>query len=177
MGDDLMPVHVRPATEEDHPALQAIEMAAGELFRPLGMDDIADSEPPTLDELAEAVAVWVAIDDQDRPVGYAWVELVDGHAHLEQLSVRPEHGGRGIGTQLLDAVATWAWAQGHREVTLTTYRDVAFNAPLYARRGFEVVSEAEWTDEIRQVVEEGAAHGLDPALRVVMRRRLDGSPQ
>ena len=70
------------------------------------------------------------------------VELVDGHAHLEQISVLPEHGGQGIGTQLLDAVAGWATGQGHAEVTLTTFRDVPFNAPLYAKRGYEVVPEA-----------------------------------
>ena len=78
------------------------------------------------------------------------VELVDGHAHLEQISVLPEHGGQGVGTQLLDAVAGWAKGQGHAEVTLTTFRDVPFNAPLYAKRGYEIVPEAEWTDDLRE---------------------------
>ena len=106
------------------------------------------------------------------PVGYAMVGLVDGHAHLEQLSVLPEHGGRGIGTALLDAVAAWATARGDAEVTLTTFRDVPFNAPLYAKRGFVELADADWTMAIRDLVAEEAAHGLDPATRAVMRRSL-----
>ena len=74
------------------------------------------------------------------------VELVDGHAHLGQISVLPEHGGQGVGTQLLDAVAGWAQGQGHAEITLTTFRDVPFNAPLYGKRGYEVVPDSDWTD-------------------------------
>jgi len=100
------------------------------------------------------------------------VELVDDHAHLEQLSVLPDHGGRGVGTRLLDAVADWAGAQGHPEVTLTTFRDVAFNAPLYAKRGFAVVPEDRWSDALRARVAHEATLGLDPDLRVVMSRPL-----
>lgn len=56
--------------------------------------------------------------------------------------------------------------------TLTTFRDVPFNAPLYARRGFAIVEEAEWTDGLRAVVASEAAHGLDVTARVVMRRAV-----
>ena len=90
------------------------------------------------------------------------VELVDGHAHLEQLSVLPELGGQGIGTQLLDAVAGWAQGQGHAEITLTTFRDVPFNAPLYAKRGYEIVPESDWTDALRDLVAHEADDGPRP---------------
>jgi GNAT superfamily N-acetyltransferase len=118
--------------------------------------------------------VFVATADgtDDDLLGYAMVELVDDHAHLEPLSVLPEHGRKGIGTQLLDAVAEWARNQGHGEVTLTTFRDLPFNAPLYARRGYEVVPEDEWTDALRELVAHEATLGLDPSARVVMRRPL-----
>ncbi|MEQ1786450.1 MAG: GNAT family N-acetyltransferase, partial [Acidimicrobiales bacterium] len=95
---------------------------------------------------------------------------VDGHAHLEQLSVRPESGGRGIGTALIEAVVAWARQRGDAEVTLTTFRDVPFNAPFYAARGFAVVEEDDWTDGLRALVAREAAHGLDVSARVVMRR-------
>jgi GNAT superfamily N-acetyltransferase len=163
---------IRPAHAGDYPALQDIERRAGTLFREIGMADIADAEPYSEAELAAAETVLVAIDDAGEPVGYAMVGLVDGHAHLEQLSVLPEHGGRGIGTALLEAVAEWATARGVAEVTLTTFRDVAFNAPLYARRGFSVVDEPDWTEGLRELVEREALHGLDPTTRVVMRRRV-----
>jgi GNAT superfamily N-acetyltransferase len=161
---------IRPAQPDDYPALQDIEVRAGERFRDIGMGDIADAKPYSEDELAAAAAVLVATDAADAPVGYAMVGIVDGHAHLEQLSVVPEHGGQGIGTALLDAVAEWATARGDAEVTLTTFRGVPFNAPLYARRGFSVVDEPDWTEGLREVVEREARHGLDPSTRVVMRR-------
>lgn len=162
-------MEVRPATAADLASLPAIEVAAGELFRTIGMGAIADDAPPTVDELAEAAAIWVAVE-HDEVLGYAWVELVDGHAHLEQLSVLPARGGQGIGTALIDAVVDWARARGDADVTLTTFRDVAFNAPLYAKRGFVELPEPDWTPELQALVAAETAHGLDPTTRVVMRR-------
>lgn len=156
----------------DWPVVQDIERRAGALFREIGMDAVADDPPPSDAELDDAALVLVAADGLGELVGYARIELLDDHAHLEQLSVLPEHGGRGIGTALLDAVADWARDLGHGEITLTTFRDVAFNAPVYAKRGFAEVPEAAWTDAIRAQVAAEAAHGLDPAGRVVMSRPL-----
>ena len=164
---------IRAARPSDYRLLPDVERQAGERYREVGLADIADHEPFDADEVAAAVMVFVATADEgDQLLGYAMVELVDGHAHLEQLSVLPDHGARGIGTQLLDAVAGWATNQGHAEVTLTTFRDVPFNAPLYAKRGYEVMHEDEWTDALRARVAHEATLGLDPSTRVVMRRRL-----
>lgn len=162
-------MHIRPATPADLAELGGIEVAAGELFRQIGMDAIADHPPPDVDELAAAPGVFVAEVD-DTVVGYARIELVDGHTHLEQLSVLPAHGGKGVGTALMDAVCDWARARGDDAVTLTTFRSVAFNAPLYAKRGFAEVAEDDWSPGIRALIEAEAAHGLDPADRVVMQR-------
>jgi GNAT superfamily N-acetyltransferase len=170
-------VHIRAATAEDLPHLPAIEVAAGALFRDLGMDDVADHPPPTVAELAGAAAIFVALGAAGLPVGYARIELVGGATHLEQLSVLPAHGRLGIGTALLDEVTEWARRRGDEAVTLTTFRDVAFNAPLYARRGFVEVPEAEWSDALRAVIAHEAEGGLDPATRVVMRRPVSaGAP-
>jgi len=163
---------IRAARPSDYRKLADIERRAGELFREIGMPEIADDAPYDADELAAAPALFIATDDQGEAIGYAVVELVDGHAHLEQVSVVPEHGGQGIGTELLDAVAGWAKGQGHTEVTLTTFRDVPFNAPLYEKRGFEILPEDQWTDGLKALVAKEADRGLDTTKRVVMRRRL-----
>jgi GNAT superfamily N-acetyltransferase len=163
---------IRAARPSDYRKLADIERRAGELFREVGMPEIADDEPSDADELASATAVFIATDEAGEPIGFAMVELVDDHAHLEEVCVVPEHGGQGVGTELLDAVAGWAKGQGHGEVTLTTFRDVPFNAPLYAKRGFTIVPENEWTDDLRAVVTREADHGLDTTKRVVMRRTL-----
>src|SRR3546814_17316765 len=133
------------------------------MFRDIGMDEIAGDDPPSEDELAEAAAVLVAADDRGELVGYARIELVGDHAHLEQVSVLPERGGEGVGTALLDAVEAWAQRLGLPRVTLTTFRDVPFNAPLYATRGFQAVLETDWSEELRAVVAAEAAHAPAPA--------------
>lgn len=163
---------IRAARPHDYRALQDVERRAGELFRDIGMPEIADDEPPTVDHLASGAALYVATDDAGDPVGYALVALIDGHAHLEQISVVPEAGRQGIGSGLIDAVVDWARARGDAEVTLTTFREVPFNAPLYARRGFVVVDEPDWTEGQRAVMAKERADGLDVRARVVMRRAL-----
>ncbi len=163
---------IRAARPADYAKLQEIERRAGELFREVGMPEIADAEPYGIDHLASGAALYVASDEDDEPVGYALVELVDGHAHLEQLSVVPESGRQGVGSALIDAVTEWSAARGDAEVTLTTFRDVPFNAPYYARRGFVEIAEADWTDGLRAVVAAEAAAGLDTTRRVVMTRAV-----
>lgn len=165
-----MSVVVRPATSADLPLLADVEVSAGRLFLDVGMPEIADDDPPTIAELQDAVALLVAVDDAGGVVGYARIELVGDRPHLEQISVVPERGGSGVGTALLEAVVDWARRFGASELTLTTFRDVPFNAPLYAKRGFTEVPPEDWTPEMQALVAAEAEHGLDPATRVVMRR-------
>ncbi|HEY5335370.1 MAG TPA: GNAT family N-acetyltransferase [Mycobacteriales bacterium] len=56
----------------------------------------------------------------DRPVGYVLVDLVDGAAHVEQVSVDPTYGRQGVGAALLERAARWATAHGLHPVTLIT---------------------------------------------------------
>ncbi|MCZ2837204.1 GNAT family N-acetyltransferase [Modestobacter sp. VKM Ac-2985] len=127
---------VRDADDADLAELAAVEAAADELFWPLGITGLP--APASAAERARAWRVLVA----GRPVaGFAVLELVDGAVHLEQLSVHPAHGRRGIGTALLDATLDTARRHGADRVTLLTYADVAWNAPFYARQGWVVTSE------------------------------------
>lgn len=50
-------------------------------------------------------------------MGFARLETVAEHARLEQLSVDPAHGRRGIGAELLLAACRWAAGQGHSAIT------------------------------------------------------------
>lgn len=158
---------VRPARPDDFERLRAIELSAGRLFVDVGMPDIAEHEPPTVEELWSAPAVLVAVDDDDRPVGYAMCVRVDGQPHLEQISVDPAASRQGHGAALLDAVQAWA---GGEAVTLTTFTDVPWNRPYYERHGYVVVPPDEWTPALRDLVAHEATFGLDPTTRVVMRR-------
>ena len=48
----------------------------------------------------------------------------------------PAYGRQGHGRMLVTAARSEALSRGHRELTLRTYRDVAWNAPFYATCGF-----------------------------------------
>ena len=129
---------IRSARSEDLPALQDVERAAGDLFRDLGMEVVADAEPLSVTDLAifqEDGRAWVATALGDQPVAYLLVEVVDGGAHIEQVSVHPDHSRQGIGRVLVETAETWAAELGLSALTLTTYANVPRNAPYYQRLG------------------------------------------
>jgi GNAT superfamily N-acetyltransferase len=170
----LVPALIRSPRRGELESLRDIERAAGVLFIDVGLPEIAAHEPSSVDELAaymEAGRAWVVVEG-DVPVGYALVDFVDDAAHLEQLSVHPDHGRRGRGSALLGHVADWARARRLPAVTLTTFRHVPWNAPFYARRGFRVLEVHELGPGLRLLRDEEGRRGLDPAIRVCMRREL-----
>ncbi|MFI5520620.1 GNAT family N-acetyltransferase [Streptomyces platensis] len=164
-----------PALDE-LPALRAIERAAGEPFRALGMAAIADDEPPSLELLTDfqrtgrALAAYEEAGPEGGrrlPVGYLLWEPVDGCTHIEQVSVHPDHAHRGIGRTLIDRAERDG---GRVALTLTTFTEVPWNAPYYTRIGFRALPDAELTPGLRAIRAHEAALGLDRWPRVAMRR-------
>jgi GNAT superfamily N-acetyltransferase len=160
------PPAVRPADTADYQLLPAVEAASDTLITALGIDlppGVASAE-----QFAGAECVLVA---GDPPVGFARIDLVDGLAHLEQLSVHPDAARRGIGTALLIAAIEWARQRNHPAMTLSTYRDVPFNGPFYARHGFTELTDL--TPTLAQLRKHEQQLGLDAGgVRVVLRRTL-----
>lgn len=160
------------ARPHDVALLADIERAAAMLLVdhvPASILDEATSEH----ELQEAQAegrLWVALAD-DTPAGFAHATVLGGVAHLAEIDVHPEHGRRGLGARLVAAVCDWAASSGYAEVTLTTFRDVRWNMPFYARLGFEEIPTRELSADLVAVIEDETRRGLDPARRVAMRRR------
>ena len=102
---------IRSARPDDLALLLDIERAAGEAFRSLGMDLFADHDPGTVEELtpyADGGRAFVAVDADDRAVGYLLLDVVDGAAHVEQVSVHPDHARQGLGRALIERAASWA---------------------------------------------------------------------
>jgi GNAT superfamily N-acetyltransferase len=145
---------IRPPAADELGRLVEIEVAAGRTFADHGMPEIAADDPGTAEELEECRAAglaWVAAD-RDGPLGYILAAEVDGCLHVEQVSVDPAHAGRRIGAALLEHVADVARAAGRPALTLTTFRDIPWNAPYYARLGFSELPEAEWGPQLRALV-------------------------
>jgi ribosomal protein S18 acetylase RimI-like enzyme len=164
----------RPATELDVPRLHDIEVAAGGLFRSIGMAWVADDPPPDSDVLLGHVSTgtaWVAVDAH-VVVGYVIASIVDGDGHVDQVSVDPTAVGRRIGERLIDLVDVWAAARGAPAITLTTFIDVPWNAPYYRRIGFIDLTDGELGPELRSIREAEREAGLDVAPRLAMRREV-----
>lgn len=141
-------IEVHEARAADVPLLAAIEADADELFLERFGNPRWDPPTPGQDRVATAGFVLVS---GTPPVGFAHVVEIEGDAHLELLAVRRDHGRQGIGTALVEAAKAEAWARGHRRLTLSTYRDVPWNAPFYERRGFEELTRLEhWHREAQR---------------------------
>jgi ribosomal protein S18 acetylase RimI-like enzyme len=173
-------MRIRAARSAELPILQDIEIEAGSVFHEVGMDEIAGDVPFPIPELlayVEAGHAWVACDDSgalfaaadaDRPVGYLLAEVVDDALHVEQVSVLPTYAHQGIGRALIDHAATVAAKEGYPALTLTTFVDVPWNGPYYARLGFTPIATP--GPELQAIRDKEAALGLDRWPRVAMRR-------
>lgn len=166
---------IRTARPDDIAALRRLEVAAGKAFAQVGMAKVAGDEALPADEMLTFQRdgrAWVTADEDDQPIAYLLALWVDGVAHVEQVSVDPAHAGHGIGAALIEHVAGWARSQGSPALTLTTFAEVAWNAPYYERLGFRRLADDELTPGLRAIRAEEAAHGLDEWPRLAMRRDL-----
>ncbi|MEH2041499.1 GNAT family N-acetyltransferase [Nostoc sp.] len=163
--------HIRSARAEELPLLSHIECSAARLFLDTPYAFLVDADPLPLDfvqQQFQAGQVWVALDRHEAVVGYTIAREVDGTLYLQQIDVAPEHGRRGIGSALVGTVCTWAKQQGYRIVSLSTFRDIPWNAPFYSKLGFYPVDEALLTTGFQQVRREELKAGLPISERVIM---------
>lgn len=167
------PYHIAPARAADIGVLRDIELAAARLLDGYAPESVlaeATSEAD-LERAQRERLLWVALRD-DAPVGFAHLRLLEPNAvHLQELDVHPDHGRRGIGTRLVRAVCAWAEESGHDAVTLTTFRDVPWNMPFYARLGFEEIPAGALGSALRSILDQEVRSGLDATRRVAMRWR------
>lgn len=172
----MPPYSIRKARRDELSRLPEIEDEAGRLFE--GVVSLPDEEHDGHDPVvpfarAQAAGLlWVAADANDAPVAFAMFEELDGALHLEEIDVHPDHMRQGLGARLIDAAAAWARELGYAEMTLTTYREVPWNAPYYERLGFRERAEAEWSPALRARVDDEASRGLGREARLVMSRPI-----
>ena len=161
---------VRAATESDLPHLVALEVEAGQLFHTVGMSEIADHVPEisSLREALEDDRIWVA-HEQSEVLAYVVAEVLDGNAHVAQVSVTPRHARRAIGRRLMELVESWGRTAGRPATTLTTFRDVPWNGPYYARLGYQELPSGQIGPHLRRVMtHEATLPGIDASRRCAM---------
>lgn len=175
---------LRAATVADIPAVRELERRAGEPFRSIGLDPVADDDPPSVEELTDAVSgagagtgLFVVDDDGgsgDRSVLAAWMWLgtADGDLHINQVSVDPVFRGRRLGTGLVREALRMARVNGYPGVSLTSYVDVPWNGPLYRRLGFTALDDDSLGPDLRRIRAAETAAGLDLRPRKAYRQAV-----
>jgi GNAT superfamily N-acetyltransferase len=164
---------IRAARTDELERLREIELDAGGAFAEIGMREIATDEPLQASELLEFIAAgraWVAAAANDAPVGYLLTAIVDGDSHIEQVSVVRASRGQRIGASLINHVSANAAREHRRWVTLTTFRDVLWNAPYYRRLGFAPIRPRDQGRELSDLIQGAAARIPGSYPRIAMRR-------
>ena len=162
---------LRLAEKGDLLCLQAIEHAADRLFPPGRLPDPDDVMP--LAELAKAQddgLLWVAALE-GAIAGFAVSQVSGDLLHLAEMAVHPDYGRCGIGTQLLTAVIQQAVDRNLSGVTLTTFRDIPWNAPFYEKRGFRILSSSELTPMLRDILTQEKRLGMENRVAMGWDRR------
>ena len=124
--------------------------------------------------------------DAYRPhlaAGTLWVAEVEGslaaflaalahgrRLHIDEFDVQRDLQGQGIGRRLLAHAIDWAKAEGFNTMSLTTFRNIPWNAPFYESVGFLDWPPDEAPASIRQALLKEAAFGLKD--RCAMRMAL-----
>src|SRR4051812_15097134 len=123
--EDFM-FRIHPVRASEIELLPAIERSAGERFREVGLDVVADGDDRPAEfhrARAEHGLVWVA-EEQGTMLGSVTAEAFTDALHIWALDVRREAQGRGVGGALLARAIAEAEYWRLSAVTLTTFRDV-----------------------------------------------------
>lgn len=164
---------VRPGIEADLPRLPEIELSAVDAFLntsiPPGPLSTATPAEGWRDAL-EHGTLWVVDDDQGNPIGFLGGHRDGGELHILEFDVEARHQGKGLGRLLLNHVIAWARAQGLSELTLTTFRNIAWNGPFYAKMGFAELADADMPEHLAQTLQAERARNLEErcAMRLVL---------
>lgn len=170
-----MPHVIRAARPDEASLLRQIERAAAQAFIAVGYPTLAEAEPTAEAEFRAAAAedmLAVAVDDDDRPVGFLLAAELDDCLYVQELDVHPDHAGHRLAARLFDAADEMARRRFLPALSLTTFRHVPWNAPYYARLGFRPMSAAEIGPDLRMLIARQRAAGLDVANRVAMLRAV-----
>lgn len=165
----------RLATQSDIPNLPAIERSAAQAFRLIPhLAWLAES--PTIDLRQHRLSVedghsLVAVAD-GQLAGFLLTEALDDALFIVEISVHQTWQGEGIGRAMMTKIIDHARRAAYPAVTLTTFRDVPWNAPFYSRLGFRMLNEQALPAGLAAKRQQETAHGLAPETRCAMRLTL-----
>lgn len=163
---------IRLTTSDDAWLLPEIERAASSRFREFNdLAWLAGGAVLSVDEhqfFAQAGCSWVAVDSTDRAVGFLVAQFCPDALHIVELSVQPSCERQGLGRALISQAEAFARKHELPAITLTTFREVPWNGPFYARLGFVMVEGDSLPPRLRAILEDEVRSGLPADQRCAM---------
>ena len=152
------------------PEIPRIELSAAQKF--VGQDVPADlltdvAPPDAYRPHLLAGTLWV-VDDEGIPVAFLAGRVEGERLHIDELDVRQDRQGHGLGRRLLNHAADWARGRGLKALSLTTFRSIPWNGPFYASAGFREWPPADAPASIRQALMNETSRGLADRCAMVM---------
>lgn len=151
----------------------SIERSAGLSFRTIpALAWIADDDDLPVEFHQRLIArgtSWTATDDLDQPVGFLSAEVFSDDLHIWELSVRRDRQRQGIGRQLIERAIEEAVVRELVSITLTTFHHVPWNAPFYAKLGFQILRSRDIGPRLAGLLQDEAERGLALEMRCAMR--------
>jgi len=126
---------IRRAKPEDRAAVEAIVREAYSIY----VERIGKPPGPMLDDYARLIADGVVsvLEDADAAIAAIIVLLAKpDHLLLDNIAVRPDRQGQGLGRQLIAFAEAEARRLGFMELRLYTHETMTENIALYTRLGF-----------------------------------------
>lgn len=167
-----MPYAIRKAEPKDLPLLPELEQAAAQLFLETPYPQFAHGPNSSAHLDTNRDHVWVAVDEESRLAGFVIVRTFGDAVHIHEIDVHPRYARKGVGRLLIERVASWARQRRSSALTLTTYSDVAWNGPYYARLGFAIVPAEAQSAHLKETLGAEAAAGFPMAHRIAMAMSL-----
>ena len=133
---------LRPARTEDRAAIEQVVNGAYAVYIPR----IGKPPGPMLDDYAQLIAAG-AVSVLEEPAGTVAAIVVlspkPDHLLLDNIAVRPERQGRGLGRRLIEFAEAEARRRGFAELRLYTHEKMVENIAIYRRLGFVETGRAE----------------------------------
>jgi GNAT superfamily N-acetyltransferase len=173
---ERFPFSIRAAEIDDGDILPALENAAGMVFRTIpALAHLVDGEDLPVARYKELIskrASWVAVDSGSSLVAFLCGETERNVLHLWELGVLPAVQRRGLGRALVNHAIEFAKQESCKAITLTTFREVPWNAPFYESMGFKIV-DLDKHERLSAILRKETKRGLEIELRCAMMLSLD----
>ncbi len=131
-----MTIPLRKARPEDATAIAALVDAA---YAPW-VEIIGQKPGPMLDDYAAVIADhWVSVREDEKGIFELQVVILQEDAVLiDNIAVRPDMQGKGIGRRAIEGIEIAARIDGYKLLRLYAHEKMTANIALYERLGFSI---------------------------------------